>query len=241
MKHADTQKALIDIRRKLQLARAQNDVLEKKVIAQEQEFAGMGGQPFFYSAIGSDGQPGVLVDPTDETQFANNNNQYSGFVNIEEDAAFVWTHVGLTRRFVGVVDPTSQTEDFQAGVRLLSTFRSTAQRLNDATAVFHVGFVDTSSGRVLFQSKSSDNTLRADGLLPTSVFDVNRSCVFQGEAPGHGAEELWALPKESVLAASGALEVRITSSFVLGNDPGINPEDYRYRVYTSLFGYKFKN
>ncbi len=242
LQEKEIKEILQNTKRKIQLLRAQNDVIEKRVIAQEQmNFQGEGSQPFMYSVLGEDGEKGILVQQGSGATVGNDNGlRFRGTVNVQEDAPFVWTHLGVTRRTVFDIDPATQTIPQQQSLGLSSVFRS-VDGVNvgfSENPTFHIGFTELGSGRKLFQSEEvqADGTRVSNNLLPTNLFDLKRNESLGGEAPQHGPQSFWSLPQEVVLPVSTALDVELLSSIVFAEGNANSNE--RFRVYVTLLGYK---
>jgi hypothetical protein len=193
----------------------------KGLVADEEErgmFEHIKEYPYFYGAMGSDGQPGILpsdqfVDTTDIDAVAGRGSFRDlsvGTVQLQEDAPFVWTHVAAMRDGDANLD----------GVQL--------------------GFIENGSGRVLFQAETLKT--KGDGeLLESEWFTTQRE--YAGAAPlssvtlglilstpgayaqGHGPCALFELPAETVLPVNGTVTVQARST----GSP---------RLYVALVGYK---
>lgn len=223
------------IKRDLQLLRAENDVLEKHVVFQEQEnFEGVGSQPCMYSVIGSDGEEGI---PVQATAAALASTRFSGNVTIEDDCPFVWTHLGVTYRFIYDEPPASSTFLEQEARDLAGVFGS-VDSSSTLPCHWYIGVTENGSGRNLIQGAvvDSSGTRQDNVLIPAKLFDVNRAANPNREAPLHGPQTLHELASEVLIPTSGSLSVEVminaSSQFISSFTNG------RFRFYATFLGYK---
>jgi hypothetical protein len=219
-----------------------------------------GRNPYFYGALGADGEPGVLLgDQTTTPPFQPTlsdwtRRHWTGTVQIQNDAPFVWTHLAVTGAFQ--VDVTS---DADASFRSISQFVSVAGSSRTVTPPerfprVDLGFVETGSGRVLLQARRVDpqRNLEEAPLLPPGLFDTQRlfeinvtptsqfAANYTVSDQGHGPSSFFPLPDEVLLPVNGVVEVSAhprgqynESLAGEGVSVRISP-----RVYVTLIGYK---
>jgi hypothetical protein len=235
----------------------------------------MGRQPYFYGVISSDpaennpdGEttPGILiVENRRDDVFspasiygAERDKRFSGIVQIQEDAPFVWTHIMAT----GVIEYEYDEQLFPGvdvpGIDVPTPFSSLSGIYPQSVQggfpfpKFDIGFVETSSGRVLFESQRADRFLAGNPndknqLLPIAFFDTQRGYFPNGlssdnvqgvsaGAPGHGPSSAFELPAEVLLPQSGTVEVQVRP-LNLWNFAGDGTR-LSYRIYVTLCGYK---
>ena len=188
--------------------------------------------PYFYGVMGSDGQPGIILNDGDAQgprTGIGNPIVFEGVAQIQEDAPFVWTHILLTQNVLN-------SQPLFASVQGMSSLQ--------LASLLEVGFIDNGSGRVLFQA---DRNNAVGEFLSTPFFDTLREyeadepdrvagstlCRPGAYAQGHGPNAAFELPAEVVLPASGAVTVQVKPAlFDLDNDLTA------VRVYVALLGYK---
>ena len=104
MQEKDLKDQLSATRRLLQLASEKRKALQRRVsLLREMNNPGVGREPFFYSAIDSDEEPGIVISQDfDPSNFlgSDNRQRFTGFIKINDDAPFIWTHVGVALRLL---------------------------------------------------------------------------------------------------------------------------------------------
>jgi len=106
---------------------------------------------------------------------------------------------------------------------------------------FRLGFIDTSSGRVLFQSEEQTNVGGSETkgeLLPGSIFDTFKNLAYLDGAGsfGHGPNDLFELPAQTEVPMNGTFRVLAQPDFY---NPGGEPTAaISFRVFVSFVGYK---
>lgn len=241
-------------RRLLQLLGEKRTALQRRVeLLREMHNPGVGQEPFFYSAVDADDEPGIEISQqTGTAGVANvlgsdNKMMFRGVVKIQDDAPFIWTHVGVTMRFLYDTSPATNTLQEQEDADLASVFKGASELDSELNNTLEIGFIDVTSGRSLWQSRTASDDAIFDGeggLFPVSLFDLNPTnspAAPAGAAyvPGHGPTGLYQLPAEVEIPTSSAVEVLIRSTRVpgAGYNGFTNP---RFRAYVTLGGYKIR-
>jgi hypothetical protein len=197
--------------------------------------------PFFYSAIGVDGEPGIpLVDNLDFGAVDDQVSQFErekifeGLVTIQNDAPFVWTHIMTVQTVL---------DSFYASIQESSPL------LTSGAALQQLGFIDNGSGRVLFQADRENDV---GELLAAPFFDTYRN--YDADEPddnfpggglnvayrpgvyaqGHGPNAPFELPAETVLPMNGSVTVQAKPLIYNVTDNDIEEQ----RLYVTLLGYK---
>ncbi|RLC32859.1 hypothetical protein DRH13_00925 [Candidatus Woesebacteria bacterium] len=206
-----------------------------------------GVHPYLYSVIGTDGLPGILIDnfPNEIAKSGQAPRTFfEGIIRVHADAPFIWTHTATTASFW------RDTNNVDTGGNIIplnvpnSQFQSimNGQSANHATQspTYNLGFIDSSSGRVFFQSEQQQAQVGGSEtkgeLTPGSVFDTNKTLTYftniEG-APGHGPCNFMENPAQTELPMNGTIRVLAQPS-VFNQDGG----RISFRVYVSLLGYK---
>lgn len=184
--------------------------------------------PHFYSALGEDGQNGILLGPGPARE-------YTGKVRIDPDSPFMWTHVLVAQRFEAPVDKVADRG-------FMGVWRGAAGTEADAPPTVDLGFIDQGAGRVLFQSERQSpdgGPDAADTLVTGALFDLAGMHRVSGGGFSDGIVNQWAgglgpnfglkLGAEVALPPNDVIEVRAKPSFIDERLP---------RVYVTLLGYK---
>jgi hypothetical protein len=236
----------------------------------------MGRQPYFYGAVSSDlteqsnsGNltPGILVTTQSKSppfilpSGAEDDTRFTGMVQIQEDAPFVWTHIMATGRVEVPYEDEQLVQENQQPSRTqpfpFVSLSGLSPAGNSLFPKFDLGFVERGSGRVLFESQRADRLLAGNPndknqLLPSTLFDTQRVFFANGgsnanvegvsaAAPGHGPSSAFELPAEVLLPQSGTVEVQVrplglwNQAQDLGGGVSLRLAFY---VYVTLCGYK---
>lgn len=226
-------------------------------------------QPFFYGLLGPDGEPGLSMGQTaagvptaSSTEWKSALEDpfiFTGYVRLQSDAPFIWTHVLVCQAFpeldIGTeylkTDPPTQpfsgiqragTPGNQVGVWVPPPDSPVPGKVTTPPIV-ELGFVDDASGRILFQA---NRQLEQGHLMPGEMFDtVSLFPDFPDDdfdkagsnSPGHGPRMTARLPCEVTLPANGVLRVMAKPSFY---DFIQDDNDYlrASRLYVTLVGRK---
>lgn len=220
-------------KRLLQHLDAQIDYLRLKLEVDRSDKHGR--MPFFYSAVGEDGENGILLGPAPNREFV-------GRISIEEDAPFVWTHVLAAQRFTS---PVSTVGD--RGFMSIWNGAGGAPAKNPLNV--DLGFIEEGSGRILYQSERQNPVSGPDdtGLLVSgAVFDSTgmhpaglggfAASVVTQWAGGKGPNFAKELPAEVVLPANDVVSIRAKPQAI--DTGGADSASRSPRLYVTLVGYK---
>lgn len=238
-------------RRLLQLLAQKRSALQRRVsLLREMHNPGVGREPFFYSAVDANDEPGILIQQnSDPTALLGTDNRlrFTGMVKLQDDAPFIWTHIGVTLRYLIDTSPASNTLQEQEDADLDSVFKTASEMGAEFNNALQIGFIDSSSGRNLMQPQleTTDAAFAGEeGLFPVTLFNLNNTDAETapaggGKVPSHGPTGLYQLPAEVEMPTSGAVEVILKSSRVPGSTTsGLN--NPRFRAYVTLGGYKIR-
>lgn len=249
----------------LQLLNQQLKMLQEDVAADEgPKYWADGQDPYFYTMVGQDDEPGVAcVDTSPPTPAPSglsarvNNSTFEGLIKIQSDAPFVVTHILACMRIdIGKI---SQSPYGGGAITAADSFiglQSNIQPngLGNAFALqvspdVDLGFVEQGSGRQLFQAEELDLTLpnanNRNILLSPPYFNTMR---LFGPAAGSGAgvhsagpgpNFAFPLVSEEMLPANDVVRVIVRPTYLnssLYNLPGPTPQ--AWRVFVTLLGYK---
>lgn len=206
-----------------------------------------GVHPYLYSVIGADGLPGILI-PGSLLEPGKSGivprTFFEGVVPIHADAPFIWTHTAATYLFWrdsdyvdtggNVIQPNFPNAQYQS--------LCTPQTQNHSAGFpsINLGFIDSASGRVFFQSEEQQTGIGGSEtkgeLTPGSVFDTHKILGYFSNidgAPGHGPNNLFELPAQTELPMNGTIRVLAQPGFYNFSQGRIS-----FRVFVSLLGYK---
>lgn len=236
-------------KKSLQVLDAQISELEKlkyvnELPAPEED----GVHPYFYGAVGADGEPGVLVpfsvnEP--EKSGINPRAYFEGIIRTHADAPFIWTHLGITYRF-GLIDGIVDRGGNLVGLNNPNAQNNSVANpaaYNSVTTApmpsFNIGLVDSSSGRYFFQAEEQQVNFGGSetkgevppGLIPDTVKNLTVSANIEG-APGHGPSSLFEIPAQTEIPMNGTVRVLVQpSNYNLFRTASL-------RVFVTLLGYK---
>ncbi len=206
-----------------------------------------GVHPYLYSVVGRDGLPGILIDRNvtqPPVSGINPRTFFEGIVRIHADAPFIWTHVASTYKLsedLLIVDTGGNViAQNQPSRQYQSLVVGATQNRQAFIPPINLGFIDSSSGRVFFQSEEQQAEVGGSEtkgeLTPGSVFDVTKNLGYYSNidgAPGHGPCNFFELPSQTELPMNGTIRVQAQPT-VWNQDDG----NVTARLMVSLLGYK---
>lgn len=219
-----------------------------------------GQSPYFYGAIGRDGQPGVIIgDQAEQPTFApligaEPRRNWYGNIQIQNDAPFVWTHLMATACVETKYSRTANPEQFPTTYGAFGAINGSGRPRGSRTLPrLDIGFTETSSGRVLYQSNRFDPPTTSGELLPAALFDTMREFQIRGSNAavsgaafysamdsGHGPSTLFELPAEVLIPKNGVVEVALQTLGIYNdflNTEGSYASQLP-RVFVTMLGYK---
>jgi hypothetical protein len=200
----------------------------QKLITADEELERLPDYPYFYAAMGEDGLDGIPL-------FPGPNREYTGKIEVQADAPFVWTHIQACLRYTNplALGPSS----------FVSIWGGADSRDERYPPSVSLGFVEEGSGRVLFQSdrrevgvggNNVDTSLISGNLFDVvNVHDMDDVGTTTGWSAGNGPLTVMNLAKDVLLPENDVVTVRARPSYVerFGEDPDA-------RLYVTLLGYK---
>jgi hypothetical protein len=241
-------KALLDANKQaLQVLNKKVELLEEVANEEGPEAWQVGRRPYIYTAVGSDGDNGILIEAEDNNYRTSLTDRevFEGRVRVQSDAPFVWTHIltGL------LIEPGFESTDNIGfgGIQGDGEGNTSLASLSYSNyrPTINLGFIEEGSSRQLFQSDQQDLALantknrRGELLSPEFVNTIRFFAAWPSTSAvvsvGHGPNEPFSLPAECLLPANDVVTVKARPNYWNQNERA----GYRsYRVYVGLLGYK---
>lgn len=232
--------ALAANRRSLQLLDTYIEQLKSILDDGDEAYDELDGDPYFYGALGQDGENGIPLGFDDTTLPS------VGLIQIQNDAPFVWTHVMACQRYTNV--PAAQVVLTPSVMGFTSVWGPSAINVQLQMPNVNFSIVEEGSGRVLFGAQRLNTTSlmpQAEHFLQPATFEsAGLFYAFPGESTcewsgGHGPQTVMALPRRVTLPVNDVLTIRAQPLRVVNADAGVQ-NNYEARMYITLLGYKVR-